>query len=224
MPELKILIADDEETIRDILRMILEKEGYTVDEAVNGEEAAKKFRLEADYDLVILDIIMPVKNGIEAAKEIRANNTKCPILFLTAKSADDDKIEAYGSGGDDYLQKPFSRVELLLRVKALLKRFVSDDKDEVVFLKNEKSVIFKNKKIQFTTKEYSLFSFFYHNRGTVFSIQQLYEEVWRDKYMKSSANTVMVYILNIRKKVEEDYTHPKIILTIWGKGYCYAQQ
>jgi DNA-binding response OmpR family regulator len=219
----KILVADDEETIRDVMNMILSKEGYTVVTAVNGEDAFNKFKEDNDFDLVILDIIMPLLDGIQTAKEIRQISV-CPILFLTAKSTDNDKIAAYGSGGDDYLQKPFSRVELLLRVNVLIKRCSAHSLNEVVLLKNEKSIVFNNRKIKFTNKEYTLFEFFYMHKGEAFDIQQLYENVWQEKYMESSANTVMVYILNIRKKIEEDYTHPKIILTIWGKGYCYAQE
>lgn len=127
MEQRKILITDDEKDIRTMVQVMLDKEGFGTTTAQNGRDAIEKVKENPDFHLIIMDIIMPELNGIEAASEIR-KYTDCPILFLTAKSADEDKIKAYDSGGDDYLVKPFSRVELILRVRALLKRYGKENK------------------------------------------------------------------------------------------------
>ena len=226
MIENRILVVDDEKDIRDIVKILLEREGYTVMCAENGAEAVSIVSAQEHcFRLIIMDIIMPVMDGTQAAEEIR-KLTDCPILFLTAKSSDDDKICAYTAGGDDYLSKPFSRVELLLRVHALLKRCGagSMDSEEISIDDIERSVTKNGIRIKLTDKEYELLFFLYSNRGTAYSIHDLYENVWGEKYMQSSSNTVMVHILNLRKKLETDFTNPRLIMTVWGKGYCYAKK
>ncbi|MGN0524310.1 MAG: response regulator transcription factor [Eubacterium sp.] len=218
MKRKRILIADDDDAILSLISLVLNKEGFDTDTVSNGKDALESVS-KNKYDLVILDIVMPLMFGTDAAKEIR-QKTDCPIMFLTARSTDEDKLEAYGSGGDDYLQKPFSTIELLLRVKALLKRYESPT-DGIEILKKERAVIVDGKKVSLTFKELELLSFLAENKGRVFDVSEIYEAVWHNKFMQSSTNTVMVFILNLRKKIEQDYTNPRHILTVWGRGYCY---
>ena len=219
MPK-RILVCDDEADIRDAVEFLLCSEGYDVCKVQGGYEALEKVKKES-FDCIILDIIMPDINGVESAKLIR-QVSETPILFLTAKSSDDDKTEAYASGGDDYLSKPFSSVELLLRIKALIKRG-KGGRDAVVTDDNLRAVTKNGKPVMLTDKEFDLLKFLMTNSGQVFSNSVLYENVWGEKYLPSSSNTVMVHILNLRKKLEEDPSNPRLIITVWGKGYCYVK-
>lgn len=219
MNKLKVLVADDDESICNLIKIILEKENFEVTTVYNGEEAVSKINAGKKYDVIILDIVMPLMFGTSAAKEIR-KNCDTPIIFLTARSSDEDKVIAYGNGADDYLCKPFSTVELVLRINALLKRTKANE--DVLFNDAEKVILIDEKKVQLTEKEFSLLKTLYNNRGEAISIEKLYEIVWEEQYLPSSNNTIMVFILNLRKKIEEDYTHPKRIITVWGKGYKYV--
>ncbi len=219
----KILIVDDEKDIREAVMFILNNEGFTTYTAANGMEAIEKIKSGKSYDLIIMDIIMPYMSGTETAKNLR-ELTDCPILFLTAKSSEQNKVEAYEAGGDDYLSKPFSSVELVLRIKAILKRYYKQDAAEDISIDLRYRRVMKNNTlVQLTDKEFDLLAFLYEHRGQAFPNSQLYEAVWKEKYLQSSSNTVMVHILNLRKKLEDDFTNPKYIQTIWGKGYCYAK-
>ncbi len=220
MPK-RILVCDDEQDIRDALEFLLSSEGYDIDKAESGKEALDKVKSGNKYDCIILDIIMPVMNGTETAKQIRTI-TETPILFLTAKSSDEDKTEAYTSGGDDYLSKPFSSVELQLRIKALIKRGKTQGGDFEI--DDTLCKVRKNgKPVTLTDKEFDLLKFLMNNSGEVFSNSALYENVWGEKYLPTSSNTVMVHILNLRKKLEDDPANPRLIITVWGKGYCYVK-
>ena len=216
-----ILVVDDEQDIRDAVGFLLAKENFLPVKAEDGNAAIELVQSGERYDLIIMDIVMPFMSGIDTAKELR-KYTQCPILFLTAKSSDDDKTSAYESGGDDYLSKPFSAVELMLRVKALLKRCAGSS-DEIAVDENERTVRKNGEMITLTDKEYELFVFLRSHSGETFSNSELYEHVWEEKYLPTSSNTVMVHILNLRKKLEDDFTKPRLIQTIWGKGYCYAK-
>ena len=216
----RILVADDEKDIRDAVEFLLKSEGYGVEKAHDGKNALELVKNGNKYDCIILDIIMPFMSGVECAKEIRKISS-CPILFLTAKSSDTDKTDAYDAGGDDYLSKPFSSVELLLRIRTLIRRGASYAVSLNVNCA-DKTVTKNGKLIPLTDKEYELLEFFRSNKGKVFSNSMIYESVWGEKYLPSSANTVMVHILNLRKKLEDDFTKPKFIQTVWGKGYSYA--
>lgn len=218
MNKLKILAADDDVAICNLIKLVLEKDNFEVTTVYNGQEAFDAVKSGNHYAVIILDIVMPLMFGTNAAKEIR-KICDSPILFLTARSGDEDKIDAYSNGADDYLCKPFSTVELGLRVNALIKR--SKRSEELEFSDTEKTVVIDSKKIALTDKEISLLKFLYKNRGEVVSISSIFETVWEEKYLPSSNNTVMVFILNLRKKIEEDYTQPKHIITVWGKGYKY---
>ena len=221
MNKTKILVADDDRSICTLIKLILEKEGFEVSCLFDGESVVNEIAAGGKYDLIILDIMMPEMLGTNAAKKIK-DICDTPIIFITARSSDEDKIEAYDSGADDYLCKPFSSVELVLRVKAVLKRTKTEYKKEIKFLHSEKSVVIQGNKIILTDTELRLLEFLYNNKGNVMSIKDIYEAVWEEKYLPNSNNTVMVFMLGLRKKIEEDYANPKHIITIWGKGYKYV--
>ena len=221
-----ILVVDDEPDIRDVLRLLLEREGYTVSEAGDGAGAVNFVAAHPDLDLIILDVMMSGISGFEACDAIRAYSN-APILFLTAKTNEDDRIAAYRSGGDDFLGKPFSQAVLLAKVESLLRRYKQyrgkpDTGMTVSSLAvdlTRRRVTREGSPVDLTDKEYSILEYLLRRRGSVVSAQELYEQVWREKYLPSSTNTVMVHILNLRKKVEDDASSPKIIRTVWGKGY-----
>ena len=221
MNKTKILVADDDRSICTLIKLILEKEGFEVSCLFDGESVVNEIAAGGKYDLIILDIMMPEMLGTNAAKKIK-DICDTPIIFITARSSDEDKIEAYDSGADDYLCKPFSSVELVLRVKAVLKRTKTEYKEEIEFLHSEKSVVIQGNKIILTDTKLRLLEFLYNNKGNVMSIKDIYEAVWEEKYLPNSNNTVMVFMLGLRKKIEEDYANPKHIITIWGKGYKYV--
>ena len=228
MDKIRILAVDDEPDLRSLLRILLTNKGYEVLEAASGQEAVELVRSEPRIDLVIMDIMMPGLNGIEACAEIRKFST-VPMLFLTAKSQLSDKTAAYASGGDDYLPKPFSQNELMLKVESLTRRYrVYKGKLEPsttldITLDERRCCAVRNGQIiDLTDKEYAILRFFFQNRGKTVDVQTVYEGVWGEKFLPSSNNTVMVHILNLRKKLEPDPANPKLIRTLWGKGYQFG--
>lgn len=224
----QILIVDDDPNIREVLSVLLGSEGYAVIEAEDGSMALEKLKAEKGIDLVILDIMMPGMSGIEVCEEIR-NLSLVPVLFLTAKSQEQDKVSAYTGGGDDYLVKPFSQTELLMKVKSLLRRYTeyqgktTEKKEELIgdisIDTKTRAAIRDGKKIALTDKEYDILQYFIEHRGEIVENKSLYEGVWGEKYLPSAGNTIMVHVLNLRKKLEEDVNTPRIIKTVWGKGY-----
>lgn len=226
----KILIADDNPEIREVLNVLLSSEGYDVIEAKDGQEAIEL--ISSEIDLYILDIMMPVINGYQACIEIR-KKSNAPILFLTAKSQESDKTLGFSSGGDDYLSKPFSYNELTTRVKALLRRYyiyqgkVNNDEstenkityNNIVIDPNNEIVFLNNEQIELTYIEYQILYLLLSNRKHIYLTQALYENIWNEPYYYSANNTIMVHIRNLRKKIETDPQNPKVIKTIWGKGY-----
>lgn len=220
-----ILVVDDDADIRNVLRLLLQ-EDYTVSEASDGEGAIEYMRTHVDVDLVILDVMMPGLSGIEVCDKLR-EFSNAPVLFLTAKSAEKDRLAAYRSGGDDFLSKPFSAPELSAKVSSLLRRYkeyrgkpeaaVAIENLEIDFsthtVKNNGALL------QLTDTEYAILEHLLRNRGTVVTTPELYEAVWKEKFLAGSGNTVMVHVLNLRRKVEETPSNPKIIRTVWGKGY-----
>lgn len=222
----KILVADDAKDIREVLRIVLEDAGFEVILAVNGEEAVAKF--SPDIALVILDIMMPKCNGIDACAKIR-ERAEVPVLFLTAKSAESDLIEGFEAGGDDYLTKPFSCTELLLRVKALLKRPHMDIEgnrkhsqiiiQDIILDTDLQQVIRDGEEIPLTEIEYRILLLLASNRNHIFTAKEIYEAVWEEVYMPNSTNTVMVHIRNIRKKLGDTGPSAKYLHNIWGRGY-----
>lgn len=228
MDMIRILAVDDEPDLRSLLRILLKNKGYEVLEAASGREAVELVRSEPRIDLVIMDIMMPGLNGVQACAEIRKFST-VPMLFLTAKSQLADKAEAYASGGDDYLAKPFSQNELMMKVESLTRRYrVYKGKQDPgtgldIRLDENRSCALRNgERIELTDKEFAILRFFFRNRGKTLDVQTVYEGVWGEKYMPSSNNTVMVHILNLRKKLEQDPANPKLIRTVWGKGYQFG--
>ena len=223
---IRILVVDDEADIRRIIRILLESRGYRVLEAPNGRLAVETIRKEPDVDLILLDIMMPELSGIEASREIRGISS-APILFLTARTQEQDKLEAYSSGGDDYLAKPFSHGELLMKVDSLLRRYRiykgkvtgKQLKSDVVLDEENRRILRGGEALELTETEYSILQFLADHRGSVVSVAQIYEGVWHEKYMPASNNTVMVHIVNLRKKLEDDPANPRLIRTVWGKGY-----
>jgi len=229
MAEIKtIMIADDDPDIREVVKILLESEGFCVVEAVNGDDAIAKSAPE--IDLYILDVMMPGKNGYQVCREIRAASA-APILFLTAKSQDGDKSMGFSSGGDDYLPKPFSYSELTARVKALLRRYYvyggkeTAEKSELLVIrelsvnKDTCEVRIAGKEVQLTDIEYRMLLLMAENKRKVFSAQNLYESIWNEPYFYSCNNTIMVHIRNLRRKIEPDPENPVYIKTVWGKGY-----
>lgn len=221
-----ILVVDDERDIRRIIRILLESSGYQVAEAPNGLAAVEYIRQQPNVDLVLMDIMMPGLNGIEASRAIR-ERCSAPILFLTAKTQERDKLEAYQAGGDDYLAKPFSHAELMMKVESLLRRYrVYKGKTSGQLLRADvmldepgRRVLRGGRPVELTETEFEILCFLAARRGSVVSVEQIYEGVWHEKYMPSSTNTVMVHIVNLRKKLEEDPANPRLIRTVWGKGY-----
>lgn len=221
----RILVADDEPEIREVLRMMLSSEGYEILEARNAAEAVG----QADkVDLVILDIMMPGESGIQACTRIR-EKTNVPILFLTAKSGEHDKVLGFSAGGDDYLVKPFSYMELLSRVKALIRRYrvyqkTEDKPERLVFYRDItidqelQTVQVSGRTIPLTEMEYQILLLLILNPRKVFSVKEIYETIWKETFFPNSGNTVMVHIRNIRRKLEKD--GESYIQNIWGRGYC----
>ena len=220
-----ILIVDDDADIRNVLRLLLQ-ERYEVSEAADGSAAVEYLRGNPDTDLVILDVMMPGMNGYETCDALR-EFSNAPVLFLTAKSAQADRISAYSSGGDDFLSKPFSQEELLAKVGSLLRRYkeyrgkpeaaLAIEDLEVDF--GSRSVTSAGKPVLLTDTEYAILEYMLRNRGKTVTAQELYEAVWKERFLPGSGNTVMVHVLNLRRKIEANPSSPKIIRTVWGKGY-----
>ena len=219
-----ILVVDDEPDIRKVIKIHLNSNGYRVLEAANGKQAIEILNAYHDIDLIIMDIMMPAMSGIEASREIRRFST-APILFLTALTQQNKMAEAYKSGGDDFLEKPFSQSELLLKAESLIRRYrvykgkkaSENTAFKLDIVRNGFSI--HGNFISLTDTEFGIIKYLLENRGKVVSIEELYEGVWKEKYFPSDANTVMVHILKLRKKTEV-YSDTPIIKTIWGKGYC----
>ena len=226
---MKILIADDEIEIRKVLRLLLENAGHEIIEASDGEKACLAVSGDPSIDLCIMDITMPNMSGIEATKRIREFST-LPILFLTARSLESDKEAAYSGGGDDYLVKPFSSRELLMKVEALTRRYINYSPkarsgegiilNGGIILSPESRELTKNgKPVELKDKEMDMLIYLAKNRGRVVSPGELYQGVWGDIPLPSSNNTVTVHILNLRRKLEDDSSSPRVVRTVWGKGY-----
>lgn len=225
----KILIVDDEKDIRKLVGIYLKRQGYQILEAENGKQAIDLVRENSDIDLIVMDIMMPEMSGTESCAVIREFSS-VPVLFLTAKTQEPDKNEAYDTGGDDFLSKPFEQGELIRKVKALIRRYNvykgrEDNADGIlrvgtISIDPYKRVVMKeNEVIHLTDKEFALLFFLVKNRGRSWNLDELYENIWQEKYLPSSSNTVMVHVLRLRQKIEDNPAQPEIIRTIYGKGY-----
>ena len=222
----KILIVDDDPDIRNVLNLLLRSD-YETAETSNGADAVNYMKENPETDLIILDVMMPGMDGIETCEKIR-EFSNAPILFLTAKSAEQDRLAAYRSGGDDFLSKPFSQPELLAKVNSLLRRYrqyrgkpaspVNSFGNLEVDLKT-RMVYNAGEPVPLTETEFAILECLVKNRGRTVTTQELYETVWNEKFLPGSGNTIMVHVLNLRRKIEEVPSSPKIIRTAWGKGY-----
>lgn len=225
-----ILIVDDEKEIRDLVDIYLKGEGYNTIKACDGEEALTML-IGHEVDLIILDVMMPKLNGIETCLKIREIK-EMPIIMLSAKSEDIDKILGLNMGADDYLTKPFNPLELVARVKSQLRRFYKfsnksefnvEDKNEIqiedltINLETHE-VLLNGNVLKLTPTEFDILTLLAQSRGKVFSIENIYESVWNQEFMTSD-NTVMVHIRKIREKIEENPREPRFIKTVWGVGY-----
>lgn len=229
--QMKILIVDDNSEIREVLRILLTGEEYMVFEAQNGEEAVEMTGQEA-FDLIILDIMMPGMDGYHTCMEIR-KNSNAPILFLSAKTQEGDRMLGFLSGGDDYLAKPFSYNELISRARALIRRYriyqgkkETQEIGENIFRfhdleinETSRTVTKGSRVIDLTDTEYAVLLLLVNNRHQIFSAQRLYEIVWEEPYYYGANNVVMVHIRNLRRKIERDPKNPELIRTVWGRGY-----
>ncbi len=222
---MKILIVDDEKEIADLIEVYLENEGFEVIKCYDGQTALNKIKTEA-IDLAILDVMLPFVDGFSLGCEIRKNH-KFPVIMLTAKTSDIDKISGLTLGADDYVTKPFNPLELVARVKAQIRRFYqyNDNTGEniieirglVVNSDNHTCTLY-GEEITFTPLEFGIVSLLCKNAGKVVTTEELFETVWGEKYLDSN-NTVMVHIRRIREKMHEKAKDPKFIKTIWGVGY-----
>ena len=224
-----ILIADDEKEIRDILKLLLEGEGYEVVAVADGRQVVDS--ASSEIDLYILDVNVPEMTGFMAAMELR-KSYDTPIVFLTAYSGEMDKVMGFSAGADDYIVKPFSNVELLMRVKAILRRSVSPKvikeienafktnqiafEDLLLDLDNQ-SVLRGDKVISLTYTEFKILELLVRHKKKVYSLDNIYQSIWEEEPVADSA--IMVHIKNIRKKLGDDSRNPKYIKTAWGKGY-----
>lgn len=235
MTQNKILIVDDNPEIREVLNVLLSSEGYEVIEAKDGQEAIDK--ASEDIDLYILDIMMPIVNGYQACVEIR-KKSNAPILFLTAKGQESDKTLGFSSGGDDYLSKPFSKMELLARVSSLIRRYrVYQNKqnknspleNNYIYIKDLRidkyaSRVYKNnQEITLTNIEYKILMLLAQHKNKIFTLENLYESIWHESYDYSVNQTIMVHIRNLRKKLDDSSKSSQYIKNVWGRGYCIEE-
>ena len=229
MAETNILVVDDEQEIADLVEIYLVSDGYKVFKASNAQDGLDILDKE-DIHLCLLDIMMPGMNGLEMCKKIRETNN-IPIIMLSAKSTDLDKILGLGTGADDYVVKPFNPLELVARVKAQMRRYTqyndgkkSDSENIIDFaglLLNKESheCIYNEQSLPLTPTEFEILWILCENRGKVISSQRLFEEVWHEEYLKNSNNTVMVHIRHLREKLSKPTGKSDLIKTVWGVGY-----
>ncbi|CAH1203209.1 Transcriptional regulatory protein WalR [Paenibacillus sp. JJ-223] len=222
-----ILLVDDEHEIIKLMEIYFGNEGYRILTAHDGGEALEQLRKER-VDLIVLDVMMPNMDGIEACMKIREEQ-KMPIIMLSAKSMDMDKIMGLSIGADDYVTKPFNPLELVARAKSQLRRYYQFNEgrekrkheltiDELVINTDTHEVWVDEQPVHLTPREFAVLELLARHQGSVLSMEQIYQQVWKEEYMESS-NTVMVHIRKIREKIEPDKKNPKFIQTVWGVGY-----
>ena len=226
----KILIVDDEPLIVKGLRYSLEQDGYETDSAADGEEALNKF-FAGRYDLVLLDVMLPKLDGIEVCLRIREKSS-VPIIMLTAKGEDMDKILGLEYGADDYMTKPFNILEVKARIKTIFRRTAMTQRDsgqriitvrDMQLNMNNRSVTVAGKEVNLTAKEFDLLQLFATNRGKVFSRESLLETIWKYDYL-GDLRTVDVHIRRLREKIERVPSQPEYIFTKWGVGYYFTDK
>ena len=225
---MKLLVAEDEEDLNRIITKKLRSEGYDVDSCFDGEEAIDYLAV-TEYDAVILDIMMPKKNGLQVLKYIRGQKRHTPVLLLTAKDSIEDRVTGLDAGADDYLVKPFAFDELLARIRVILRKNSSaETKTNIVTtadLKvdlNTQRVFRGDKEISLSSREFSILRYLCMNKGIVLSREKIEEHIWNYDYAGGS-NVVDVYIRYLRKKIDEGFT-PKLIHTVRGAGYVLREE
>lgn len=230
--EVKVLVVDDEERIRRLLKMYLERENYIIEEAADGDRALK-MALENDYDVILLDLMMPGIDGIEVCKQLREKKST-PVIMLTAKGEETNRVQGFEVGADDYIVKPFSPREVVLRVKAILRRasktsYLQTDttaKDIIVYphltIDNDAHrVTADGKEVNLTPKEYELLFFLAKSPDKVFDREQLLKEVWQYEFF-GDLRTVDTHVKRLREKLNRvSETAAKMIVTVWGVGYKF---
>ena len=229
---MNILICDDDKEIVDAVDIYLSQEGYKVYKAYDGEEALKVIS-ENEIHLLVIDVMMPVMDGIHAVLELRKISS-IPVIFLSAKTEDSDKILGLNVGADDYLSKPFNPLELVARVKSQLRRYtklgnIAEEGGNLYTVggltmnDDDKTVEVDGEKVRLTPIEYNILLLLVKNAGKVFSIDQIYESIWNEQSVGAD-NTVAVHIRHIREKIEINPKDPRYLKVVWGVGYKIEKQ
>ena len=223
-----ILVVDDDKEIVGAIEIYLKNEGYKIYKAYDGEEALNIIN-NNEIHLVILDIMMPKKDGLETLEEIRKDKS-LPVILLSAKSEDYDKIGGLNEGADDYITKPFNPLELIARVNSVLRRYVKlgsikKEENKKIYRTGElivddetKKVIVDGKEVKLTATEFNILKFLIQNKGKVYSIPEIYENVWKEEGF-GAENIIAVHIRHIREKIEINPKEPRYLKVIWGVGY-----
>ena len=229
---MKILLAEDEEQLSRVLVAAMQSVNYEVDPVFNGRDAVELAKKNS-YDVIILDIMMPVMDGITALKEIRKSGDKTYVLMLTAKAEVDDRVTGLDSGADDYLTKPFDMDELVARIVSLIRRYTRFNQkdgqtqrfefDRLTIDFNSRSIVTINGEYELPPKEFDLLLFLAKNQGKILTKQQIYEKVWGEEYVYDDSN-IMAIISRLRKKIEENPGSPKYIQTVKGIGYRFSKE
>ena len=226
----KVLVVEDDNNIAELLRLYLQKDGFEVSHAADGGKAVEMAR-EIQPDLVLLDIMLPVMDGWQVCRELR-KKSDVPIIMLTAKGEDMDKILGLEYGADDYMTKPFNILEVKSRIKAIFRRTAMMQKESTQSILtvrdmrinlNNRSVTIGQKEINLTAKEFDLLQLFVSNRGKVFSRENLLETIWKYDYL-GDLRTVDVHIRRLREKIEKNPAQPEFIFTKWGVGYYFTDK
>ena len=229
MKDIWILIAEDEEEIAELIAIHLEKEGCHVMKVSDGQEAVRIVEDQV-FDLLILDVMMPKMDGYEVTHYIRKQHNM-PIIFLSAKTSDFDKVQGLVIGADDYMTKPFTPIELVARVNAQLRRFTKLNQNRtenksnlefggLVISPDQRAVTLYGEYIELTPKEFDILYLLASHPKKVYSVENIFQQVWGEAYFESG-NTVMVHIRTLRKKMKEDKQKNKLIKTVWGVGYTF---
>lgn len=230
MSKKKILIVDDEQDIRNIVSIYLQNNDFEALQAESGYKALEIINKEK-IDLAILDVMMPDMDGIKLCMKIR-EKTNMPVIMLSAKDQDMDKVMGLTCGADDYIAKPFNPIELLARVRAQLRRYnefnpvqINNEVlkcDDFLLNLNTHKLIKRDEEIRLTPTEFNILKLLWINRGIVFSTEKIFERIWGEEEFEVD-NTVMVHIRNLRDKIEDDNKAPKYIKTVWGVGYKFGE-
>ncbi|WP_113675168.1 response regulator transcription factor [Vallitalea guaymasensis] len=227
MEDINVLVVEDEKEISELIKKNLENEGFNIYQAYDGQ-IGLDMALSVDIQIVILDIMLPNMDGLEVCRQIRLKKN-VPIIMLSAKSQDIDKVVGLSIGADDYICKPFNMMELTARIRSQLRRYLylnntSIDKDNTIIVNDllidldSHVVSIGDNEIKLTPTEYDILVLLAHNRGKVYSSEKIFEKIWDDKYYEAN-NNVMVHIRNIREKLNDNSKNPRYIKTIWGVGY-----